>query len=154
MNPKLREQFERLGLRLAELDANLSDTQVLADISRYRGLAREQAEVAQVVQQFRQYQKREHELADSRAMLEDPELGELAREEVAAAQADLETLQADLQASLLPRDPDDAHHRILNTFVGAYDEIFLRHLRAAFFAVFGNFNFFCRRRIANENHTP
>ena len=34
MNPTLRDQFERLSLRLNELDANLSDPQVLADINR------------------------------------------------------------------------------------------------------------------------
>jgi len=55
MNPTLREQFERLGMRLAELDANLSDPQVLADINRWRSLSREQAEAAQVVQKFREY---------------------------------------------------------------------------------------------------
>ena len=94
MNPTLRDQFERLGLRLAELDANLSDPQVLADINRYRSLSREQAEVAQVVQQFRQYQQRERDLAAGREMLADPEMAELAGEEIAAAQADLERLHA------------------------------------------------------------
>ena len=78
MNPTLREQFERLGLRLTELDANLSDPQVLADINRYRSLSREQAEVAQVVQQFRQYQQRERDLQAGREMLADPEMAEMA----------------------------------------------------------------------------
>ena len=74
MNPKLREQFERLGLRLSELDANLSDPQVLADINRYRSLSREQAEVAQVMQQFRQYEQRERDLEAGQQLLSDPEI--------------------------------------------------------------------------------
>jgi peptide chain release factor 1 len=118
MTPTLREQFERLGLRLAELDANLSDPQVLADINRYRSLSREQAEVAQVVQQFRQYQRRERDLEAGREMLDDPEMAELANEEITAAQADMQRLHAQLQAGLLPRDPDDARNAFLEIRAG------------------------------------
>ena len=118
MNPTLREQFERLGLRLAELDANLSDPQVLANIDRYRSLSREQAEVAQVMQQFRQYQQRERDLEAGREMLADPEMAELASEEIAAAQADLQRLHAQLQAGLLPRDPDDERNAFLEIRAG------------------------------------
>ena len=49
MTPSLREQFERLAMRLTELDATLTDPQVSSDIKRYRAIAREQAEVADVV---------------------------------------------------------------------------------------------------------
>ena len=72
-------------MRLTELNANLSDPQVLGDINRYRSLSREQAEVAQVVQQFREYQQRERDLEAGREMLDDPEMAEMAAEEVAAA---------------------------------------------------------------------
>ena len=118
MSPQLRQQFERLGLRLAELDANLSDPQVLADIGRYRSLSREQAEVAQVMSRFTQYQQREVDLAAGRDMLDDPEMVELAREEVAAAQADMLRLFAELQTGLLPRDPDDARNVFLEIRAG------------------------------------
>jgi peptide chain release factor 1 len=43
MTPALREQFERLALRLAELDATLADPQVAGDIKRWRTLSREQS---------------------------------------------------------------------------------------------------------------
>jgi peptide chain release factor 1 len=118
MTPLLREQFERLAMRLSELNANLSDPQVLGDINRYRSLSREQAEVAQVVQQFREYQQRERDLEAGREMLDDPEMAEMAAEEVAAAQADLERLQADLQLALLPRDPDDERNAFLEIRAG------------------------------------
>ena len=45
MNESLRQQFERLAMRLAELDASLADPQVAADIKRWRVLAREQLQV-------------------------------------------------------------------------------------------------------------
>jgi peptide chain release factor 1 len=118
MNPKLREQFERLGLRLSELDANLSDPQVLADIKRYRSLSREQSEVAQVMQQFRQYEQRERDLQAGREMLADPEMAGLADEEITAASADLQRLHGELQAALLPRDPDDDRNAFLEIRAG------------------------------------
>ena len=118
MTPQLREQFERLGMRLAELDANLADPQVLADINRWRSLSREQAEAAQVVQQYRSYQQRERDLQAGREMLDDPEMAELAAEEITAAQADLQRLQSELQLALLPRDPDDERNALLEIRAG------------------------------------
>jgi peptide chain release factor 1 len=87
MNPSLREQFERLALRLAELDATLADPQVASDIKRYRSLSREQAEVRGIVENFRRYQQREADLAAAQAMLADPEMAEMAQEEIATASA-------------------------------------------------------------------
>jgi peptide chain release factor 1 len=51
-------------------------------------------------------------------MLDDADLGELARDEVAAAEADLQTLLADLQAGLLPRDTDDSRNAFLEIRAG------------------------------------
>ena len=53
MKDTLRHQFERLAMRLAELDANLADPGVGADMNRYRALAREQAEASDVVALYR-----------------------------------------------------------------------------------------------------
>ncbi len=107
MNSTLREQFERLALRLAELDATLSDPAVAADIKRWRALSREQAEASGIVQRYRQYQQREADLATALEMRADPEMAELAAEEVAAANADMARLYGELQAALIPKDPDD-----------------------------------------------
>ncbi|HLL18337.1 MAG TPA: peptide chain release factor 1 [Rubrivivax sp.] len=107
MNPTLREQFERLALRLAELDTILSDPQVAADSKRWRTLSREQSTAQEIVQRFRRYLQRESDLAAARDMESDPEMAQMAREEIAAAAADMDRLHSELQASLIPRDPDD-----------------------------------------------
>jgi peptide chain release factor 1 len=110
MNPSLREQFERLALRLAELDATLSDPAVAADIKRWRTLSREQAEANGIVQRYRQYQQREADVAAAREMQAqetDSEMAEMAQEEIAAASADMARLEGELQAALIPKDPDD-----------------------------------------------
>jgi peptide chain release factor 1 len=107
MTPSLREQFERLSLRLAELDATLADPQIASDIKRWRALSREQAEVADIVGRYRLYLQRERDLQAAQAMQDDAEMAEMAQEEIASASADMTRLMAELQLALIPRDPDD-----------------------------------------------
>ncbi len=124
MTPILREQFERLAMRLSELDATLTDPQVSSDVKRYRAIAREQAEVADVVSRFRQYQQRERDRSAALEMLSepdnaaDPQLAEMAQEEITASEADLARLDGELQAALLPRDPDDERNAFLEIRAG------------------------------------
>jgi peptide chain release factor 1 len=122
MKPSLRQQLERLALRVQELDALLADPQLASDRTRYRSVAREQAQATSVVALYRSLQKRERDLAQSRELLSDPEMVELAKEEAAAAQADIERLQGQLQTALLPRDPDDERNVFLEIRAGTGGE--------------------------------
>jgi len=74
------------------------------------------------VRRYRDYQQRERDLDAARDMLADPELADLGREEAAAAQADLERMAVDLQAALLPRDPDDARNAFVEIRAGTGGE--------------------------------
>jgi peptide chain release factor 1 len=105
-------------MRLAELDASLADPATSADMKRYRTLAKEQAEAAGLVALFHRYEQRERDLAAAREMLREPDLAEMAREEIAGAEIDLAHLQAELQAALLPRDPDDERNAFLEVRAG------------------------------------
>ena len=119
LRPQLRERFERLALRLSELDATLADPAVASDIKRWRTLSREQAEVEGVVERWRRYLQRERDLASARELREsDPELAEMASEEITAAEADLQRLHGELQAALLPKDPDDERNAFLEIRAG------------------------------------
>ncbi|WP_028996456.1 peptide chain release factor 1 [Azohydromonas australica] len=118
MKDTLRPQFERLAMRQAELDATLADPQLMSDIKRWRALSREQAEVAEVVADFRLYQQREQDLATARELLEDPDMADMAREEITGAEAELQRLELKLQTALLPRDPDDARNAFLEIRAG------------------------------------
>ena len=118
MTPFLRQQLDRQILRLAELDAALADPQVVADIGRLRALTREHARVAELAGRWTRLQQRERDLGDARAMLDDPDMAEMAREEIAAAEADIARLGAELQTALLPRDPDDDRHAFLEIRAG------------------------------------
>jgi peptide chain release factor 1 len=118
MKDSLRQQFDRLVMRLAELDASLADGSVAADMKRYRELTREHAEVQWVVERYQRFVQREQDGAAAREMLADPEMADMAKEEIAQAQADMDSLDAELQASLLPRDPDDARNAFIEIRAG------------------------------------
>ena len=118
MTPSLRDQFERLAMRLMELDVFLSDPTVSGDMKRWRALAREQGEAREIVERFRRFQQRERDLHAAQEMLAEPELAQLADEEIAAANADMARLQAELQAALIPRDPDDERNAFLEIRAG------------------------------------
>ena len=142
MNDSLRQQFERLALRLTELEATLADPAIASDINRYRAVSREQAEADAVVATWRRYEQRERDLASAREMLDDAvidaEMADLAKDEIATAEADLARLAAELQAALIPRDPDDARNVFLEVragtggdesalFAGDLVRMYLRH---------------------------
>jgi peptide chain release factor 1 len=119
LSPRLRERFERLEMRLAELDATLADPAVAADMKRWRLLAREQSEVQGVVDLWRRYQQRERDLAAAHELRDgDAELAEMATEEIEAAGADLERLHHELHTALLPKDPDDERNAFLEIRAG------------------------------------
>jgi peptide chain release factor 1 len=122
MKDTLRQQLERLALRVQELDALLADPQLSTDRARYREVAREQSQAASVVALYRSLQQRERDLGHSRELVADPEMAELAKEDVAAAQADIERLQSQLQTALLPSDPDDDRNVFLEIRAGTGGE--------------------------------
>ena len=138
MKVSLRQQFERLALRLSELDATLADPKVAGDMKRYRELTREHAEAGGLVQRFRRFELREGDLAAAREMLTDPEMAEMAKQEIAQAQPDIDRLNLELQTALLPRDPDDGRNAFLEIragtggdesalFAGDVARMYLRH---------------------------
>jgi peptide chain release factor 1 len=118
MKDSLRQQFDRLGYRLTELDTTLADGAVASDMKRYRALTKEQAEVSGLVTRYRRYQQHEADLADARGMLDDPEMAEMAREEIGANEAALAALDAELQLALIPKDPDDERNAFLEIRAG------------------------------------
>jgi peptide chain release factor 1 len=107
MKPFVRDTLLRQKARLHELDALLSAPDVVNDLERFRTLSREHAEASVVVEAFNRHQQREADLAAAQEMLADPDMAEMAQEEIEAARTDLERLDQELQQLLLPRDPDD-----------------------------------------------
>ena len=118
MKDTLRQRLDRLELRLAELNEALTDVAVASDIARWRTLSREQSEAERVVALHRRYRQREEDLDVAHGLLEDPDMAGMAREEIDAAQAELQELLTQIQAALLPRDPDDERPAFLEIRAG------------------------------------
>jgi len=118
MKPFLRSQLERYAQRLQELDFLLSREDIMADMQQYRSISREHAEVTAVAGRYARYQQREADLAGAQEMLEDPDMAEMAQEEVQAAEAELVQLEDELQRLLLPKDPDDERNAFVEIRAG------------------------------------
>ena len=118
MKPFLRQQLERYPVRLQELDFFLQQPEVAQDMERYRALTREHAEVSEVAGLFERFRQLESGLAQAREMLEDPEMADMARDEMAAIEAEMPALEDELQRMLLPKDPDDVRNTFLEIRAG------------------------------------
>ena len=110
MKPFLRQQLDRYPIRLGELNFFLQQEGITDDMKKYLALNKEHAEVSIVAAEFAQFLKREKDLAEACAMLDDPEMADMAdmaKEEIKDAEADIARLEDELQRLLLPKDPDD-----------------------------------------------
>ena len=108
MKPFLRTQLERYAQRLEELDFLLSREDIMGDMQKYRTISREHADVTAVAGRYQRYLQTEADIATAREMLDDPDMAEMAQEEIAEGEAALLKLEDELQRLLLPKDPDDA----------------------------------------------
>jgi peptide chain release factor 1 len=118
MKPFLRTQLERFARRLQELDFLLSREDIMADMAQYRAISKEHAEVTQIAGRFARYQQREADLGAARDMLADPDMADMAQEEIAGCEAELAQLEDELQRLLLPKDPDEARNAFLEIRAG------------------------------------
>ena len=118
MKPFLRKQLERQTERLADIDSLLSSPDIMDNMTAYRALSQEHAQVTPAAGRYARYLQREADLAEAQSMLSDPDMAEMAQEEIAGAQAELLALEDELQRLLLPKDPDDARNAFLEIRAG------------------------------------
>lgn len=108
--------------RYEEINQLMVDPAVLSDYERVAELARERAELQELVEAFRRYREVEKELLDARSLLaedgQDPELAELAREEIVRLEEQYDELTQRLKNLLLPSDPNDSKNVIVEIRAG------------------------------------
>ena len=118
MQPSLRRKLEALGERREELERLLADPGVIGDAERFRALSREFSQLEPVAVALAAEAGARADLAAAEAMRSDPELRELADEEIIAASKRLEALEGELMAQLVPRDPRDEGNLYLEVRAG------------------------------------
>jgi len=104
------DRLEQITQRFQYLEAAMSAGSDGAD---FAALAKEYSDLRPVVDQIAAYRQLRRDLADAETMLKDPEMAELARDEIPALKAALPKAEAGLQLALLPRDAADAKPAML-----------------------------------------
>ena len=118
MKQSIRDKLENLVGRLDELDRILASGEATRDMDQYRKMTREHAELGPVVALYQQWQQTEADLASAQEMMADPEMKDLAEEEMKAAKERLPQLETDLQRLLLPKDANDERNVFLEIRAG------------------------------------
>ena len=107
------DKLKDLDLRYEDLESQLGDPRVYGDAEKLRQVNRELKELLPVVETYRAYQAADSRRREAEELLHDPDLKEMAQDELAEAKEELEQLKEKLTILLLPRDPNDSRNVIL-----------------------------------------
>ena len=120
MKASLRSKLETLSERLQEINALLSDSEVIGDQKQFRALSIEHAQLGPVVACFQRYRATLDDLASARDMLQDPDpaVQQMAQDELDDANQRKEALELELNKLLLPKDPLDNRNIFLEIRAG------------------------------------
>ena len=119
------EKLEQTEKLYRELEQKLADPGLPARQEEWKKLSKQHAELGPVVEKYREYRAVQTERGELEAMLageKDPELAELTRDELRAAEEKLAALEEELKILLLPKDPNDDKNVILEIRAGAGGE--------------------------------
>ncbi len=107
------DKLKDLDLRYEDLESQLGDPRVYGDAEKLRQVNRELKELLPVVETYRAYQAADSRRREAEELLHDPEMKEMAQDELAEAKEELEHLKEKLTILLLPSDPNDSRNVIL-----------------------------------------
>ncbi len=117
------DKLKGIEERFEVLERKLADPAVIANNREYAQLARERAQLEEMVGAIRAYRRLAEEIADHRALVEsDPELRDLARAELPGLEKQQAALEARLRDLMTPRDPNDERNVILEIRAGTGGE--------------------------------
>ncbi|MBS1155004.1 MAG: peptide chain release factor 1 [Proteobacteria bacterium] len=118
MKPSIVNKLAQLADRLEEVSALLASEEATRDMDSYRKLTREHAELEPVVALYNRFRQTESDLAAAQEMLADPDMKELAEEELRDGKERIAALEVELQKALLPKDPNDERNIFLEIRAG------------------------------------
>jgi peptide chain release factor 1 len=116
------DKLAKIADRFEELTSLLSQPEVISDSKRFQSLSKEQAKMSGVVEVFQVLSRKQQELDDNISMSkdpeEDPEMREMAKEEVLSLKKEVSQLQDEAKVLLMPKNPDDEKNTILEIRAG------------------------------------
>ncbi|MEN4046793.1 peptide chain release factor 1 [Sulfurimonas sp. NWX367] len=105
--------------RYNELSELLSSPDITSDIKRMTELSKEQSSLLPIVEKTKEYKALLEEISDSKEMLSDPEMGDMAKEELKELEPQVSVLEEEIKMLLLPKDPNDDRNIIVELRAGA-----------------------------------
>ncbi|MGC8669248.1 MAG: peptide chain release factor 1 [Chthonomonadales bacterium] len=108
-----RRKLDELEAQYEDLGHQMMDPQVIADVDQYRRISKAWSDLEEVVTAYREFKRVEREIAQAEELLQDPEMGDLAEEELRDLRSKLEQLEERIRLLLLPKDPNDERNVIL-----------------------------------------
>jgi peptide chain release factor 1 len=113
-----RANLDELQRRFAELDHLLGDPAVATNPDRLIELTRERADMEPLVSAWQQYQATMAAIEETELLASDPEMADLAQDELKTLRASLEPIEADIRRLLVPKDPNDEKNVIVEVRAG------------------------------------
>ena len=116
------ERLNEAEKRFESIEADLANPEIMSDIEKYTALMKDRANLAPIIEKFREYKKAVSDAEGAKELMEtesDPEMHELAEEEYKTAKADTARLEEELKILLLPRDPMDEKNVMIEIRAGA-----------------------------------
>lgn len=107
------EHLETILEKYNSLSEELTKPEVLGDIKKTTEISKEMRDMEDVVNCYKKYKKVLEEIEDAKEMIKDPEMEEMAREELSNLEKEKEKLEGDLQILLIPKDPNDSKNVIV-----------------------------------------
>src|SRR6204780_1224016 len=115
------ERLDQIEARCEELANSLASPEIVNDSARYQKTAKAPAEIAPMVEKYREYKDLTKGIAESKALLadeKDAEMRAYAQDELTQLEARVKTVEEDLKVLLLPKDPNDEKNIILKIRAG------------------------------------
>lgn len=147
-------KLEEVEKRYIDLTSQISDPEVISRQSEWQKLMKEHSELTPIVEKYREYRKVRSGIEETKAMLEDKELRELAEIELEELKGKLPKIEENLKVLLIPKDPNDEKNVICEIRAGAGGD------EAALFAgtLFRMYSMYSEKKhwkleILNENET-
>ncbi|WP_320820490.1 peptide chain release factor 1 [Thalassolituus sp.] len=120
MKPSILQKLEQLRDRYEEIGYLLSSPEIISNQDKFRALSKEYSELEDVAAAYTSYEQAQQDLEEAKALASDPdpEMRAMGEEEVESSRERLETLEADIEILLLPKDPDDGRNVIVEVRAG------------------------------------
>ena len=148
------QKLEAVENRYEELNKKIADPEVIANTSEWTKFMKEHAEIEEVALKYKEYKQVQQSIEEAQEMLNDPEMKELAEEELYENKEKLPKIEEELKILLIPKDPDDDKNIICEIRAGAGGD------EAALFAgtLYRMYSMYAERKhwkieVLNENET-